>query len=70
MAVPITRLGIDYSEVHHQVITLPLPSNDTYPYGHHSVSHHVGYTIRCYVSERVVRTGFEPVIESVRYLAA
>ena len=61
MAVPDIRLGIDCSEVHHQVITLPLPSNDTYPYGHHPVSHRVGYTIRCYVSERVVRTGLEPV---------
>jgi len=45
MAVPIARLGIDRSEIHHQVINLLLPSNNTYPYGYQTISHRIGHTI-------------------------
>jgi hypothetical protein len=36
---------VDYSEVHHQVITLLLSCNSTNPYGYHTISHHIGHTI-------------------------
>lgn len=45
-------------------MTLPdvLPIRQcTFPYSHHTVSHRVGYTIRCLFRNGVVRTGFEPV---------
>ena len=63
MAVPIAGLGI-VIRPHEVGLTCPgvLPIHQcTFPYGHHSVSHHVGYHYPL-ITERVVRTGLEPVL--------
>jgi len=54
--IRLHEVGLTYPDV------LPI-RQCTFPYGHHSVSHHIGYTIRCNVPERsfkVQEVGFAP----------